>query len=108
MKTTLFILILAVATAARAYNINWNHFSDQGTFVVGNDFKSLGTGKLPPNNTQPTENCAAKPLLINTGFTVTCGREQWAFEFSRFSCAIGGGGKWVSPDGSTGAFICGQ
>lgn len=105
---TLLLSCLMIPTLSQAYTINWNHFSDNGSFAVSNDFKTAGTGNLPPDSTQSIIGCTVNPNLIGRGFDVTCSGKQWRFKpHSQFSCAAGGGGIWTAPDGSTGAYLCG-
>ncbi len=103
---TLLLSCLLVSSLAQAYTINWNHFADNGSFTISNDFKTVGQGNLPPNNSQSVIGCTANPSA--KGFTINCTGKIWAFDASRFSCAIGGGGQWIAPDQSTGAYICGE
>lgn len=98
----LLLSYLLISTLAQAYTVNWNYFSVDGSFTISNDFTTVGTGSLPPDNTQSIVGCTAKP-----GFTITCSGKEWSFQGSRFSCAAGGGGMWTAPDGSRGAYICG-
>lgn len=101
----LILCFLLVSSLTQAYTINWNHFADNGNFTISNDFKTVGQGNLPPDNIQSVVGCTSN-VIVN-GFTITCSGKSWQFRASRFSCAIGGGGQWKAPDGSTGAYICG-
>ncbi len=97
---------LMISSFAHAYTISWNHFVDNGSFTIGNDFKTLGQGTLPPDNSQSVTGCEIK--AIANAFTINCSGKIWSFAGSRFACAIGGGGQWTSPDKSTGAYLCGD
>ena len=106
----LTVCLSVISLSAFAYTIQWNHFADNGSFVISSDLLSLGAGNLPPDGNQSTQNCSAHPIKApwKSGFTVNCNGKVWIFDGtgSRFACSAGGGGHWASPDGNAGAFLC--
>lgn len=107
MKGLLLALsIMAVTAQADNIEVSWNHFADNGSFFLSSNLSHLSNGNLPPDGKQTVNNCRVANLPAKNEFIVSCNNKVWAFSASRFSCNIGGGGRWTSPDGSAGAYFC--